>query len=66
MLLPRVPLPNRDVRGNRRIESNDSGPLVLNYGNNQPMIPSSWDGAHHVLFVFRTDKTSEIDTKNMT
>ena len=66
MSSPCVPLPNRDVRGKRRVESNDSGLLVLNYSNNQPTIPSSWDGAHHTLSVFGMDETSEINTKNMT
>ena len=66
MSLPCVPLPNRDVRGKRRIELNDSGSLVLNYSNNQPMIPSSWNRAHCALSVFGMDETSEIDTKNMT
>ena len=66
MSSPCIPLPNRDVRGKRRIESNDSGPLVLNYSNNQPMIPSSWNRAHCALSVFGMDETSEIDTKNMT
>jgi len=63
---PHVLLPNRNVREKRRVELNDSGPLVLNYGNNQSTIPSSWDRAHCMLFVFRTDETSEIDVKNMT
>ena len=66
MSSPCVPLPNRDVRGKRRVESNDSGLLVLNYSNNQPTIPSSWDGAHHMLSVFGMDETSEINAKNMT
>ena len=66
MLSPCILLPNRDMRGKRRVESNDSGSLVLNYGNNQPTIPSSWNGAHCVLSVFKTDEISEIDAKNMT
>ena len=66
MLLPCILLSNRDVRGKRRVESNNSGPSVLNYGNNQLTILSSQDGAHHVLSIFRTDETSEIDTKNIT
>jgi len=40
MLSPHIPLSNKDIRGKRRVESNDSGPLVLNYSNNQPVIPS--------------------------
>ena len=66
MSSPCVPLSNKDMRGKRRIELNDSGPSILNYSNNQPMILSSWDGAHYVLSVFEIDETFEIDTKNMT
>ena len=29
------------------------------------MIPSSWEGAHYALSIFRTDPTAEIDAKNM-
>ena len=41
MSSPCVPLPNRDMREKRRVKLNDSGPLVLNYSDNQPMILSS-------------------------
>ena len=34
MSLPCVPLHNRDSSEKSRVESNDSGPSVLNYGNN--------------------------------
>jgi len=62
---PHALLYNRDVKGKRRTDSIDSGPLVLNYGGNQPLLPSSWDGAHHTLSIFGTDETSEIDAINM-
>jgi len=62
---PRALLHNRDAKGKRRTDSIDSGPSLLNYGENQPSIPSSWDGAHHALSIFRTDETSEIDAINM-
>ena len=58
-------LHNRDAKGKRRTDLIDSGPLLLNYGRNQPSIPSFWDGAHHALSIFRTDETSEIDAINM-
>ena len=29
------------------------------------MIPSSWNRAHYILSIFKTDKTSEIDAINM-
>jgi len=58
-------LHNRDAKEKRRMDSIDSGPSLLNYGENQPSILSSWDGAHHTLSIFRTDETSEIDAINM-
>ena len=62
---PHALLYNRDVKGKRRTDSIDSSPLLLNYGRNQPLILSSWDGAHHALSIFGTDETSEIDAINM-
>ena len=49
-----------------RVESSNSGPSVLNYGNNQPTIVSSWDGAHHALSIFGTQETSTTDAANIT
>jgi len=62
---PRAPLLNRDAKGKGRTDSIDSGPSVLNYGRNQLVILSSWEGAHHALSIFGTDQTAEIDAKNM-
>ena len=62
---PRAPLPNRNAKGKKRTDPVDSGPSVLNYSGNQLAIPSSWEGAHHALSIFRTDPTAEIDAKNM-
>jgi len=62
---PRAPLPNRDAKGKKRADLVNSGSSVLNYGGNQPAIPSSWEGAHHTLSIFRTDSTAKIDAKNM-
>ena len=62
---PHALLYNRDAKGKRRTDSIDSGPSLLNYGGNQPSIPSSWDRAHHTLFIFGTDEMSEIDAINM-
>jgi len=66
MSLPQVPLSNRDSMERSRVKSNNSSPSVLNYGNNQPSIASSWDGAHHVLSIFGTQETTTIDTANIT
>jgi len=41
MLSPHVPLPNTGSSGKNRVESNNSGPSLLDYGNNQPVIASS-------------------------
>ena len=62
---PRALLHNRDAKGKGRTELINSGPSLLNYGRNQPAIPSSWDGAHHTLSIFGTDQTAEIDAINM-
>ena len=65
MSSPHTLLHNKDAKGKKRMDLIDSGPSLLNYGGNQPLIPSSWNGAHYILSIFRTDKTSEIDTINM-
>ena len=62
---PHAPLHNWDAKRKGRTDSNDSGPSLLNYGGIQPVIPSSWDGAHHVLSIFGTDHSAEIDAINM-
>ena len=41
VLSPQVPLSNRDSMERSRAESNNSGPFVLNYSNNQLSIASS-------------------------
>ena len=63
--LSHVPLPNRDSSGKSRVESSNSGPSVLNYGNNQPLIASTWDGVYHVLSIFGTEETTTIDAVNI-
>jgi len=65
MLPPRAPLHNRDAKGKERTDSIDSGPSLLNYGRIQPLIPSSWNGAHYALSIFGTDQIAEIDAINM-
>ena len=63
--LPHVPSPNMDLCGKKRAVSNDSGSSVLNYGNNQPTIASSWDGAFHTLSIFETEESNVEDVKNI-
>ena len=65
MLPPHAPLHNRDAKGKGRTDSIDSGPSLLNYGRIQPLILSSWNGAHYALSIFGTDQTAEIDAINM-
>jgi len=65
LLSPHVPSPNMDLCRKRRAVSNDSGPSVLNYGNNQSMIASSWNGAFHALSIFRTEESNVEDAKNI-
>ena len=64
MLSPCALLHNRDVRGKRRAEPIDSSPSLLNYGRKQSLIPSFWDGVHHIVSIFGIDETSEIDAIN--
>ena len=65
MLSPCALLYNRDVRGKRRAEPIDSSPSLLNYDRKQSLIPSSWDGVHYIVSIFRINETSEIDAINM-
>ena len=65
MSLPHVPLPNRDLSGKSRVESNNSSSSVLNYGNNQLSITNSWDRMYHVLSIFETEETTVIDAVNI-
>ena len=62
---PHVPSHNKDSINKRRVESNNSSPSILNYGNNQPAIASFWDGAPHALSIFGTKETSTTDAANM-
>jgi len=65
VLLPHVPLLNRDSSGNNRAKPSDSSPSVLNYSNNQLSIASFWDGAYHVLSIFRTKESASTDATNI-
>ena len=65
VLSPHAPLHNRDAKEKKRTDLIDPGPSLLNYGGIQPVIPSSWDRAHHALSIFGTDQTAEIDATNM-
>ena len=65
VLLPYALLHNRDAKGKRRTDLIDSGPSLLNYSGNQPLMPSSWDGAYHTLSVFETEESCEVDASNM-
>ena len=58
-------LHNRDAKGKERTESIDSGSSLLNYSEIPSSIPSSWNGAHYILSIFGTNKTSEKDAINM-
>ena len=64
MVLPQVPLSNRDPLERSRAEY--SSLFVLNYGNNQPSIVTSWNATYHALSIFGTQETSVIDAANIT
>ena len=62
MSLPHGP---SGTNGNRGVESNNSTSIVLNYGNDQPAIISSWDRVFQALSVFRTEYSAATDTKSI-
>ena len=62
--LPQVPLSNRDSSERSRAEH--SSLFVLNYGNNQPSIVTSWNATYHALSIFGAQETFVIDAANIT
>ena len=52
---PHIPLHNTGLNSKNRAES--AAPSLLDYGEGQPAIASSWDGAHQVLSIFGTEDT---------
>ena len=60
-LLSHVPLHNMGSNGKNRAES--TAPFVLDYDEGQLSIASSWDEAHQVLSIFRTEDTIFKDIK---
>ena len=63
--LPHVPLSNIGLSSKNRAESDDSGPFLLDYSNNQLVIASSWDGPFHMVSIFRTKNSGSEDTANI-
>ena len=61
ILSPHVPLHNMGSNGKNRTKS--TAPSVLDYGEGQPSIASSWDGAHQALSIFGTEDTIFKDAK---
>ena len=55
------PLHNMGSNSKNRAES--AAPSVLDYSEGQLVTPSSWDGAYHVLSIFRSEDTQFIDTE---
>ena len=62
MSLPHVLLGSN---GNRVTNVSGSTLSVLNYGNDQPAIISSWDGVFHVLSLFRTEESDTKDAESI-
>ena len=60
---PHVSSHNKDSNSKNRAES--TVPSVLNYGEGQPAISHNWNGAHHVLSIFRTEDTLTKDSEMM-
>ena len=63
--LPHVLLPNMGSSGKNKAESDNSGPSLLDYSNNQPVIVSSWNRAFHVVSIFRTENSGSEDAANI-
>ena len=59
--LPHVPSHNKGSNGKNRVESTMSS--VLSYGKGQPAISRNWNGAHHVLSIFRSEDTLAKDSE---
>jgi len=55
--LPHDPLHNTSSSGKNRVEYGNSAPILLDYGDNQLAITSSWDRAFHAVSIFKTEKT---------
>ena len=58
---PHVPSKNKGSNGKNRAAS--TAPSVLDYGEEQLAISSNWDGSHHALSVFRTEKSLDKDSE---
>jgi len=65
MSSPHVLLPNTGSSGKNRAESDDFGPSLLDYDNNQPAITSSWNGAFHMVSIFRTKNSGSENATNI-
>ena len=61
MSSPHVPLHNTGSNGKNRAES--AAPSLLNYGEGQLAIASSWDRAHYALLIFGTEDTQTKDSE---
>ena len=65
VLLPYVLLHNMGSSGKNKAESDNSGPSLLDYSNNQLVIVSSWNEAFHVVSIFRTENSRSEDAANI-
>ena len=65
MLSPHVPLPNTGSSGKNRVESDNFGPFLLDYGNNQLAITSSWNEVFHAVSIFGTENSRSEDAANI-
>jgi len=62
LTLPHVPLGSNS---NRVTNASNSVPSVLNYGNDQLAIISSWNEAFHTLSLFGTEESNAKDAENI-
>ena len=61
VLSPHVPSHNKGSNSKNRAESTAS--LVLSYGEGQPAVSRSWDGAHYALSIFGSEDTLTKDSE---
>ena len=54
-----------DPSSKSRMESSISTSILLDYSNDQLVIPNHWNSSFHVLLIFGTDKTQPEDIANI-
>ena len=64
--LPHVSLPQSSIHSNNMFVPINTDTVILNYSNNQLSVSDLWDGDFHVLSIFESKETLNIDVTNIT